>query len=330
MRDLAAVYFAENERPLHEPFFAQCLTVFGKIFTASFTYKDEQSYRLFVLTSYLALIAFANRIHSGCLEKPPVACVFKLTHKLYDFVGTWHPARSGGGTFEFNPGQREAYDALGEPFKRNKAELQSVLNYSKSRPGHYLSPPSSDKHRREYDRMLTEAFDAATPVELALAGTPLYPYAHDFLPQQTIELPFELPDDIRFRGMFCCAPQGRGKTNLLRQLVEDDRKKKGCIILIDPKGDLIDCYRDKAFVIQPSLSNPPAINPLDLGSSIYAIDLLTNVFTSILDNKLSGPQTTVFNAVLHLATLIPDATVFTIIDILEKGPDQYEQVHELP
>lgn len=292
------------------------------------------------------LVDFSQHIHPVCLESPETKSLFHTVHAARDFIATFDPEnKDPQKRFVFKEGQYEAFRALGKPLDDflydEKATVTMPLYFSPiSDPGNcpfdYTMADKSEK--RVWDKKVhdwqkadhkasDEAYAELTALATTMLGTPLFALAHygeNILPDFEVQLPFDVPDDIRFRGVFCCAPQGRGKSNLLRTMVEADRKKKGCIILMDAKGDLINCYRDKALVIQPSLIDPPQINPLALGSSTQSVDLLEYVFSSVLENKLTPVQSTIFHSVLSLATLIPNATIATVTDILREGPKKYD------
>lgn len=329
--DLRFVYNAATEKRLQSQFLEQIIAVFNQIYGAAKRPLTETQYRLYLKTCLDALLAFTDAIHPACLELPPTTALFKTVHHLRSFI-LLPPDKDE--KEQFQTGQYAAYKALVAPFKQ--PELKLFLNWKLAYPVDYLHSPdypddpddkaeqrSYERKKKDYDKASETCWELTSPLEYSVCGTPLYPFAENFVPVGTIELPFEIPEDIRFRGVFCCAPQGRGKSNLLRTMVEDDRKKKGCVILMDAKGDLIDCYRDKAFVIQPSLINPPQINPLALGSSTQAIDLLEYIFSSVLENELTAGQSTIFHAVLSLATLVPNANISTVTDILRNGHGKY-------
>src|SRR5258707_841181 len=98
----------------------------------------------------------------------------------------------------------------------------------------------------------------------------------NFLPPNTI---FELPDAQRFAGTWIVAPPGRGKTNLLHNLVAQDLTQRCTIVMMDSKGDLINAYKGygDVVVVDPATAN---INPLQLGSSTRSVEFLEYIFTA--------------------------------------------------
>src|SRR5262249_49407788 len=90
----------------------------------------------------------------------------------------------------------------------------------------------------------------------------------------SIDVPFPLPEEVRFSGHWVLSPPGRGKTTLLHAMVMEDLDRPGAsLILMDSKGDLIDPMRklkhiqDRMIIIDPDPQNPVAINPLDIAQT---------------------------------------------------------------
>jgi hypothetical protein len=171
------------------------------------------------------------------------------------------------------------------------------------------------------------------------------------------ELPFTLPDDVRFEHTWCIAPQGTGKTQLIQNLLTRDFERvaneEASVFVMDSQRDLINQIRTisafspggdldgKLIVIEPDLSFPLAINPFDITRdrhrsysedereelSTEALNNLTYVFSSLLGEggTMTAKQTTLYRYVIHLLMKIPQATLYTFSDILQNGLDQYEQ-----
>ena len=130
-----------------------------------------------------------------------------------------------------------------------------------------------------------------------------------------------------FEGTWVVAPQGRGKTNLLRHLILH-HLPDACVIIMDPKGDLINSFqrhapiKDRLVFLYPDAQHPLAINPLDIGG--HSGEFLEYIF-SVLNTEMTTNQTTLLSLVLTLCTLIPDANLETFRDILQNGWKQHEQ-----
>lgn len=208
--------------------------------------------------------------------------------------------------------------------------LNNLLDY-------YLKQPPSLETARRSLRHITDTVDPLyldqPPVTsvfrtLVVPAAPNFPRefkgADIFAPQPT-QIPFGWPEKLRFDGCWVVGPRGAGKTNLLLNMIEDDRTKPGCVILMDAKGDIANTYRDKALVIAPSLTHPPALNPLSLASAVHAVQLLKYVFASILDAEMTNHQAVIFNAVFALATALPKPTITDVLEILRDGTKGREQ-----
>lgn len=341
--DLFYLYYLGTDTKRLRSDYLDCLVMY-----LSSAYKHirppvtEEKYENYLRQCVLGLLHLTDEIHPIALQSKPVKFLFTTKHKASEYIGKAFPeAKRPRDQFVFASGQFDAFWSFAKRltfsnFFDDHLVIHPLYVSEVSDPGNCpFSYSSAEKsEQREWDRKVEkwhkadqkasdEAYDALSTMEIVMVGSALFQYADFVLPTFEVLEPFEIPEDIRFRGVFCCAPQGRGKSNLLRTMVEDDRKKNGCVILMDPKGDLIDCYRDKAFVIQPSLINPPQINPLALGSSTQAIDLLEYIFSSVLENELTAGQSTIFHAVLSLATLVPNANISTVTDILRNGHGKY-------
>ena len=152
--------------------------------------------------------------------------------------------------------------------------------------------------------------------------------------EPTALVPITIPDELRFRGVYILAPQGKGKTTLLGAILKKDleRVKKGgaSVILMDSKGALIDAARqlkdikDKIVLIEPSPTL--AINPLDLGATgSHTIELLEYLFSGLFETAPSEKQLTLLRSVLLAMTAIPHATIFTLREMLAAPIGGYQE-----
>jgi hypothetical protein len=157
-------------------------------------------------------------------------------------------------------------------------------------------------------------------IQTYLKGTPL------ILPFYA-NVAFTFPDEQRFAGMWCLAPSGTGKTNLLLQMFFNDLPKKASIILMDSKGELIDsikdldCISDRLILIEPSLDVPLALNPLDIPHTdlVHTIGLVEYIMSALLEAKFTPLQSTLFRNVIPAVMQIPDATLETFKTVMAKG-----------
>lgn len=227
---------------------------------------------------------------------------------------------------------REAFASMRTPFDQNAQELTALgLMKGGTHPELPEQPDIIDLDKGDYRAAMrmwhktAEAIhDALQPVQAQLQGTSFFKTANDLIPKRLLKQPFSIPPETWFSSTWVCAPQGRGKTNLLHNIVQQHRKH-GTVILMDAKGELIAPYRNDAIIIEPSLTNPPQINPLDIGSSIHAVELLEYLFSSLLEAKMTPKQSTLFAGVLTLLTTVPNATVETFRQILTTGWKPYER-----
>jgi Helicase HerA, central domain/TraM recognition site of TraD and TraG len=167
-----------------------------------------------------------------------------------------------------------------------------------------------------------------------LSGTP-------FLRLFAAQVPFELPQELRFQGHWICGTQGSGKTTLLTSMFLEDLKlvaeNKASIVVMDSKGQFIESIRHlkqfaagqplegKLVVLDPEEAYPLALNPFDLGASpAHTIDLLEYIFASLRDTKNTSLQSTLFRSVFMALRAIPGASFSTFRNILLNGYKDYE------
>lgn len=154
-------------------------------------------------------------------------------------------------------------------------------------------------------------------------------------------VPLTIPHARRFEHTYIVGSSGSGKTQLLQQLMAHDLESDSTVIVIDSKGDLIknikmlDCIDpDRLVIIDPSdIHYPIALNPFDIpherlkryGQVEYerhingVIDLLSYVFSSVLEADLTSKQSVLLNFTLRLLLHIPNATIHTLREIFEKN-----------
>jgi hypothetical protein len=153
-------------------------------------------------------------------------------------------------------------------------------------------------------------------------------------------VPLTIPHARRFEHTYVVGASGSGKTQLLQQLIAHDLESDSTVIVIDSKGDLISNIKmlecidpERLVIIDPSdIHYPIALNPFDIpherlkryGQVEYerhingVIDLLSYVFSSVLEADLTSKQSVLLNFTLRLLLHIPDATIHTLRELLEK------------
>ena len=170
------------------------------------------------------------------------------------------------------------------------------------------------------------------------------------------QVPWTLPEDMRFEHQWIVAPQGAGKTQLIQhQLARDIEavvKGEASVVVMDSQGDLINLISglkampmEKLVIIEPDPTYPIALNLFDLGRSregtydertremldTNALDLLTQVFDTLLGTGTTPKQSTLFRHAIRLCRLIPGATIHTLTDILNTDNVPHpEYVAKLP
>jgi hypothetical protein len=174
------------------------------------------------------------------------------------------------------------------------------------------------RETEKYEKQLKQLRSELTPLQLATEGTPYWTYANILIPEGDFEEPFTFPTETRFSGTWIIAPQGKGKTNLLHHLIHHDRSRRGTIVLMDSKGDLINNYRGfpGVVVIDYKTAN---INPLQLGSSNRSVEFLEYIFSQLLDTAMTGKQKSLFRSVLTVLLKVPNATIETFRKIMTTG-----------
>jgi hypothetical protein len=180
-----------------------------------------------------------------------------------------------------------------------------------------------DRKVHEWQKAESKASDAAyaelTHMQIYMLGTPLFFYAGDefLFPPFDVQLPFDIAERTRFEGMYILASKGRGKTNLLRNLILENLDQNATVIVIDPKLELIPTFRylqstkDKLVILEPDKEHPLAINPLDMGN----LSLLMYLF-SLLAIEMTDLQRTVLRAALLIVRAMDKPTLADLRTIL--------------
>ena len=166
------------------------------------------------------------------------------------------------------------------------------------------------------------------------------------------EVPFSIPERVRFEHMHIVAGSGHGKTQTLQFMIARDLQEaitsnKGFAV-IDSQGDLIrNILRlkavgdlgDRVILLDPNdLAFPLALNMFDVGLSrlgdidpvarekivIGTIDLYAYIFSSLLGAELTQKQGVIFTYLARMMMVIPDATIYTLRELVEDG-SQFRQ-----
>ncbi|HTW36679.1 MAG TPA: DUF87 domain-containing protein [Rhizomicrobium sp.] len=181
--------------------------------------------------------------------------------------------------------------------------------------------------------------------ELYLGGSPLKELLD-------VPVPFQIPDELRFEHCHIVGGTGHGKTQLMQKLIHADllaaREDGRSVIVIDSQGDLInklmrldlfspageDNLADRLVLIDPAdVEFPAALNLFDAhldrvrGYSAAdrervlngVIELYELFFGAFLGAELTQKQGVIFKYLARLMLAIPDATIHTLMRIMEDG-----------
>ncbi len=364
--DLHGAYRATNKKRLRKEFLTDLITQFTQLYVqAELTPEGEEIY---LRACVVALSDFTAKIHPYCLEPEPTQSIFTETHNLYFCV--FEPTKNGD---TFVSGMRDAYDALAAPFKQDdiKSLFPNVRTYpfyirdDRSFPEDPLPFGSSDSAKRAYDRRwdafyekrrkhddkaLDDALEKMQCYESPFLGTPLFQYAHRLIPNLTVKIPFSIPYEERFSGMWCVAPPKRGKTTLLSSMFVQDldlvAKDRASIVILDSKGVFANYVKGlqlfapgellhgKLLLIEPDPNHPVALNPLHLDFSRgdrkqlinRTLTLLDYLFAVLIPGEISGPQMRYLRAVTRaVLEVFPRPTIRDIYRLLIDGYENYEE-----
>lgn len=183
-------------------------------------------------------------------------------------------------------------------------------------------------------------------VEMYLKGTPLLDI---FL----APIPFTLPKQARLEHHWIVAGTGHGKTQTLQSLICGDleavAKGEASLVVIDSQGDLIknvaglklfaegQPLHGKLCLIDPTdIEYPVQLNLFALGTerlNTYSkldrerllnsiIELYDFVLAALLGAEMTSKQSIIFRFVTRALLLIPNATVHTLLELMEPGGDQ--------
>jgi hypothetical protein len=187
-----------------------------------------------------------------------------------------------------------------------------------------------------------------TPAELSdlfLARTP-------FAALMDLTIPFEIPEAIRFEHCHIIGGTGHGKTQLLQNLVHADliaaKSDNRSVVVVDSQGDLIaklsrlslfdpddpDSLANRLILIDPSdVEHPASLNlfnahldrlttytPADRERVLNGVvDLYERFFGDLLGAELTQKQGVIFKYLARLMLAIPEATVHTLMQVMEDG-----------
>ncbi len=193
-----------------------------------------------------------------------------------------------------------------------------------------------------------------SPVELVeayLKNTP-------FMDLLLTPVPFVIPQSARFEHHWIVAGTGHGKTQTLQSLICSDldavANNKASIIVIDSQGDLIrnlsglkpfaegEALAGRLVLIDPTdIEFPVQLNSFSIGTERLdgysrldrerllnsIIELYDFVLAALLGSELTSKQSVIFRFVTRALLQIPNATIHTLLELMEPGGDKKYEEH---
>lgn len=217
-----------------------------------------------------------------------------------------------------------------------------------------------DANIRELEHRLIRATKqkdktGAELAELYLRGSP-------FQAMLDVPVPFRIPDELRFEHCHIVGGTGHGKTQLMQKMIHADlvasQVDARSVIVIDSQGDLInklvrldlfapdtkDSLADRLVIIDPAdVGFPAALNLFDAHLDRVreysaadrervlngVIELYELFFGSFLGAELTQKQGVIFKYLARLMLAIPDATIHTLMRIMEDGKPYKQYIAQL-
>jgi Type IV secretion-system coupling protein DNA-binding domain len=209
-------------------------------------------------------------------------------------------------------------------------------------------PPSDNPAQHQGKLILPSRQKNKTARELAdayLGGTPLHPILD-------VSVPFSIPEELRFEHCHIVGGTGHGKTQLMQKLIHADlvaaQRDGRSVVVIDSQGDLIsklvrldlfspatkDSLADRLVIIDPAdVEFPAALNlfdahldrvrtygPADRERVLNGvIELYELFFGSFLGAELTQKQGVIFKYLARLMLAVPEATIHTLMQVMEDG-----------
>jgi hypothetical protein len=155
-----------------------------------------------------------------------------------------------------------------------------------------------------------------------------------------------LPKETRFEHTHILGGSGHGKTQLIQSMfktqdLQNLTEGRSSVIMIDSQGDLIrnisrlsqlTSFSDRVILIDPTdIEHPPCLNLFDFGLKRVrqydpvererilngAVDLYQYMFSELLGAEMTNRQSVVFGYIAELLMVVPDATLYTLLDFME-------------
>jgi hypothetical protein len=248
----------------------------------------------------------------------------------------------------------EAYKALAYPFQHTetKKALKAVFDWKQTFPP-VPRGPGIDDELSDYDAWEKEVkriYAKEGPLEAPLIETPFFHKSTMLIPEQvTMQAPIVLDDATRFRHQWIIGDTGAGKTTFISSMIESDLRRvaagEASLFVMDSQNELIpDIANLKLFApgqplegkliyLEPDADYPLRLNIFDfdkerlkgLNSNQRAMlargseEMILFFVRSLVRADVSGHMETILKYAFRAVELIPDATVFTLSELLRKG-----------
>lgn len=229
-------------------------------------------------------------------------------------------------------------------FRKLRAEFsQNILIASGFRPDADIRQVEEKLKMPDHPQMARRS--ARELADLYLCDTPLAELVN-------LPIPFHIPEEARFEHCHIVGGTGHGKTQLMQRMIYADlvraTRERRSVVVIDSQGDLInkltrldlfdpdreDSLADRLVVIDPAdVEFPAALNLFDVhlerakGYSPVdrervlngVIELYEVFFGAMLGAELTQKQGVIFRYLARLMLTIPDATIHTLMQLMEDG-----------
>lgn len=183
----------------------------------------------------------------------------------------------------------------------------------------------------------------AEAVNMFVGGTPFWEFFNT-------PVPLQISAGTRFEHHWIVAGSGHGKTQTLQYLIAHDldsvAKGEASAIVVDSQGDLINRIaglkrfapggdlEGRLVLIDPTdIEWPIALSLFSMGTERLKdygqldreklqnsiIELLSFVLGSLLSAEMTSKQSTLFSFLIRAMLVIPSATIFTLMEMLQPG-----------
>jgi DNA helicase HerA-like ATPase len=203
---------------------------------------------------------------------------------------------------------------------------------------------------REVQDKLVRASDQRKKTGAELAA--LYLNGSPFRALLEVPVPFRIPEELRFEHCHIVGGTGHGKTQLMQKMIHADliasQEDGRSVVVIDSQGDLIhklthlelfnpeasSSLADRLVIIDPAdVEFPAALNLFDAHLARLdqyrpadrervlngVIELYELFFGSFLGAELTQKQGVIFKYLARLMLAIPNATIYTLMELMEDG-----------